>query len=205
MKIALLAKKGGVGKSTVSLLLYEAFRQAGKSVYLHDWDAQGTSSKSLDLIHGKDRPKKIENANIVIYDTPPSLEHTATATAVRSADIVLVVTSPSPADIWEADDAVVFAQGKNPKAYVRVIFNKVRRSTVLGRLVDQSAKQVSVPTLPVTLSARECYQHAVAQGWKALDGAARQEVLQLIVSLLTPAVETKHSPQTTQSPQYKQA
>jgi MinD-like ATPase involved in chromosome partitioning or flagellar assembly len=130
MNITLLAKKGGVGKSTVSILLYEAFRQAGKSVSIHDWDAQGTSSKSLELIHGAKRQDRTENTSIVIYDTPPSLEHTATATAVRSADIVLVVTSPSPADIWEADDAVRFVQAKNPKAYVRVLFNKVRRSTV---------------------------------------------------------------------------
>jgi chromosome partitioning protein len=185
MNITLLAKKGGVGKSTLSILLYEAFRQAGKSVSLKDWDAQGTSSKALELILGPaaaDLPKK---PDIIIYDTPPSLEHTATATAVRNANIVLVVTSPSPADIWEADDAVRFVQAKNSNAAVRVIFNKVRKSTVLGRLVDESAKQVSVPTLAVTLSARECYQHAVAQGWKALDSAARQEVLQLIVALLS--------------------
>jgi chromosome partitioning protein len=185
MNITLLAKKGGVGKSTVSILLYEAFRQAGKSVSIRDWDAQGTSSKSLELIHGANRPDKTDNATIIIFDTPPSLEHTATATAVRSADIVLVVTSPSPADIWEADEAVRFVKAKNPKANVRVIFNKVRKATVLGRLMDESAKQVSVPTLPVSLSARECYQHAVAQGWKALDSAARQEVLQLIVALLS--------------------
>jgi len=185
MNITLLAKKGGVGKSTVSILLYEAFRQAGKSVSIRDWDAQGTSSKSLELIHGANRPDKTDNATIIIFDTPPSLEHTATATAVRSADIVLVVTSPSPADIWEADEAVRFVKAKNPKANVRVIFNKVRKATVLGRLMDESAKQVSVPTLPVSLSARECYQHAVAQGWKALDSTARQEVLQVIVALLS--------------------
>lgn len=186
MNITLLAKKGGVGKSTLSILLYEAFRHAGKSVSLHDWDAQGTSSKALELILGPDAAKQRTKADIVIYDTPPSLEHTATATAVRSAKIVLVVTSPSPADIWEAEDAVRFVQAKNSDALVRVIFNKVRKSTVLGRLVDESAKQVSVPALSVTLSARECYQHAVAQGWKALDGAARQEVLQLIIALLSP-------------------
>jgi chromosome partitioning protein len=184
MNITLLAKKGGVGKSTVSILLYEAFRQAGKSVTIRDWDAQGTSSKALELIIGQgvSQPSK---ADIVIFDTPPSLEHNATATAVRDADIVLVVTSPSPADIWEADDAVRFVKAKNSSAAVRVIFNKVRKATVLGRLIEESAKQVSVPALPVTLSARECYQHAVAQGWKALDSAARQEVLQLIVALLS--------------------
>jgi chromosome partitioning protein len=186
MNITLLAKKGGVGKSTLSILLYEAFRQAGKSVTLRDWDAQGTSSKALELILGSDASKQPAKADIVIFDTPPSLEHNATATAVRNANIVLVVTSPSPADIWEAEDAVRFVQAKNGDALVRVIFNKVRKTTVLGRLVDESAKQVSVPALGVTLSARECYQHAVAQGWKALDGAARQEVLQLIIALLSP-------------------
>jgi chromosome partitioning protein len=185
MNITLLAKKGGVGKSTLSILLYEAFRQAGKSVSIKDWDAQGTSSKALELILGPGANKQPAKTDILIYDTPPSLEHTATATAVRNADLVLVVTSPSPADIWEADDAVRFVQAKNSAAKVRVIFNKVRKATILGRLVDESAKQVSVPALSVTLSARECYQHAVAQGWKALDSAAREEVLQLIVSVLS--------------------
>lgn len=185
MNITLMTKKGGVGKSTVSILLYEALRQAGKSVSLHDWDAQGTSTKALEFIHGE-RPEVNPKADFVIWDTPPNLESTATATAVRSADLVLVVTSPSPADIWEADESVRFAKSRcAPKAVVKVIFNKVRKATVLGRLIEESAKQVSAPALPVTISSRECYQHAVAQGWKALDSAAREEVLQLAVALLS--------------------
>jgi hypothetical protein len=80
---------------------------------------------------------------------------------------------------------VKFVKAKNSSAKVRVVFNKVRKATVLGRLVEESAKQLSVPVLSATLSARECHQHAVAQGWKALDSSARQEVLQLIVALLS--------------------
>ena len=94
--ITLLAKKGGVGKSTLSLLLYEAFGQAGKTVLLRDWDAQGTSSKALELIRGPETPTPSKDAEIAIYDTPPSLEHTATAAAVRDAKIVLIVTPPLP-------------------------------------------------------------------------------------------------------------
>jgi chromosome partitioning protein len=184
MNITLLAKKGGVGKSTVSILLFEAFRHAGKPVFLHDWDAQGTSTKALELIGGE-KSHANHKTDIVIYDTPPNLEHTATATAVRSADIALVVTPPSPADIWEAEAAVRFIQARNAESVVRVVFNKVRKTTVLGRLFDESAKHMSVPSLAVTLSARECYQHAVAQGWKALDSSAREEVLQMVVALLS--------------------
>jgi len=183
MQIALFAKKGGVGKSTLSLLLYESFRHAGKSVAIRDWDAQGTSTKALQLLGGHSAEVG-EEYDILIYDTPPSLDHTATGYAIQHADIALIVTSPSPADLWEANEAAQFARAKNKKALVRLVFNKVRKGTVLGRLVEDSAKQISVPALTPMLSARECYQHAVGRGWKALDNAARTEVLELTVALL---------------------
>src|SRR5207248_8532846 len=120
--------------------------QAGKSVAIRDWDIQGTSNKALELIGGE-KAQANGRYDVLIYDTPPNLEHVATAAAVKSASIALVVTSPSPADIWEADTAVQFVKAKNPQAAVRVVFNKVRKNTVLGRLVEESAKQVSAPAL----------------------------------------------------------
>jgi chromosome partitioning protein len=181
--IAVLARKGGVGKSTLCILLYEAMRHAGHAILIKDWDAQGTSTKALEGFG--DPYLQANNAAVVIYDTPPNLDHIATAAAVRDADIILVVTSPSPADIWEANAAVRFAKAKNDRARIRVMVNKVRKGTVLGRLVEESVREIEAPTLPVMLSARECYQHAVVQGWKALDTSAREEVLQLTLSLLS--------------------
>jgi len=184
MNIALIAKKGGVGKSTLTLLLYEALRQAGKSVQIRDWDVQGTSTKALELFAKGPAPDG--TPEIVLYDTPPNLEHTATAVAVRDADISLVVTTPSPADVWEAGEAVQFAQSRHPEAIVRVVYNKVRKTTILGRLAEQSSIQSGgTPSLGVRISSRECYQHAIAQGWAALDGAAREEVLQFGLGVLS--------------------
>jgi chromosome partitioning protein len=183
MNIALLAKKGGVGKSTLSILLHEALRAAGKSVRIQDWDTQGTSTKALELMGA---PAPSAAAEIVLFDTPPNLEHTATATAVRQADIALVITTPSPADIWEAEEAVRFVLSRNPEAAVRVVFNKVRRTTILGRLAaEEAALGADVQALGARLSSRECYQHAIAQGWRALNGAAREEVLQLGLGVLS--------------------
>ena len=184
LNITLLAKKGGVGKSTTSILLYEVLRQAGKTVALKDWDAQGTSSKALEFIHGQ-RPETVANPDIVIWDTPPSLDHTATATAVRSANLALAITTPAPADIWEAEEAVRFVRERNGKAIVRVVFNDFKKSTVLGRLVEESAKPLSVPYLSIMLNSRECYKHMIVQGWKALDNAAREEALQFALALLS--------------------
>lgn len=183
MVIAVVAKKGGVGKSLISLLLYQSLKQAGRSVELQDWDAQGTATKSRDLTEAE---RKAEvSAEIVIYDTPPNLSHTATDVAIRSADLVLVVATPSPVDVWEAQDAAKLAQKTaRKKAKVRVVFNKVRRNTLLGRVLDETAKQFSVPTLQTVLSNRECYQHFAWQGWKALDSTAREEVLQMTIAVL---------------------
>jgi chromosome partitioning protein len=184
MIITVLAKKGGVGKSTVCILLHEALKRAGKTVAIQDWDAQGTSNKALEFIQGQ-RAEPAGQYDILIYDTPPNLEHPATAAAVRSADVALVVTSPSPADVWEADEAVKFVQSKGSQAVVRVLFNKVKKRTILGRLVDESAKQISAPAVSIQLTARECYQHAIGRGWAALDATAREEVLQLAVAVLS--------------------
>ncbi|WP_031494815.1 ParA family protein [Bryobacter aggregatus] len=180
MKIALLAKKGGVGKSTVSLLLWMALRQAGRDAVLLDWDAQGTSTKALELLGGQNA----KQGSPTLYDTPPNLEHAATGTAVRSADLCLIVTTPSLADIWEAADAVQFVESRNPGS-ARVVFNKVRKGTVLGKLLDESARLIPAPALGVNLSERECYKHAIAQGWKSLDGSAREEALELALAVLS--------------------
>src|SRR5258708_35092060 len=107
MTITLLAKKGGVGKSTLSVLLYEAFRQAKKSAAIRDWDPQGTSNRALTFLSGE-KAAVGQQYDILIYDTPPSLDHTATAAGVMAADVALVVTTPSPADLWEAENAVQF-------------------------------------------------------------------------------------------------
>ena len=86
-------QKGGVGKSTPSLLLYEAFRQAEKTVYV-DWDPQGTSTKALALMIGEQKITR-QQADIIIWDTPPTLDHTATVTAARSANIALAHVAPA--------------------------------------------------------------------------------------------------------------
>ena len=96
LTITLLAKKGGVGKSTVCLLLHEAFKKAGKTVAIQDWDAQGTSNKALAFVNGQ-RAEPDASYEILLIDTPPNLEHPATRQRpFVLPDIAIVVTSPAP-------------------------------------------------------------------------------------------------------------
>ena len=71
--ITLLAKKGGVGKSTLSLLLHESLRADGQNVAIQDWDEQGTSTTSLELIEGQ-KASLGNTYDVLIHDTPPNLE-----------------------------------------------------------------------------------------------------------------------------------
>lgn len=177
MKIALIANKGGVGKSTLCLILHEALRQAGGSVAVRDLDnIQGTASKALASFGGtREAPgQKYEH---LLIDTPPALASPATAAASTAAETILIPTTPSPADIWEAQKAVEFARRKNPRAKVAVVVNRVRAGTLLTGAIEDSLE--GLPLLPVRVAERQGFQHLLLSGWPALDARAVQEALQL--------------------------
>ena len=178
MKIALVAKKGGVGKTTLSLLLHEAFRRAERSVAVRDYDAQGSANKALSAFGGQ-AEKPGQQYDILIIDTPPSLTAAATAAAVSEADIILIPTSPTPLDIWEADEAAQFAARRNPNAKIRLILNRAQRGTLLTAAFAQAAETISARPLGASLSHRQSFAQAAALGWGALDKAAREELLEL--------------------------
>ena len=182
MNIALVAKKGGVGKTTLCLLLHEAIKQTGQTVAVRDYDAQGSASKALARINGT-RETPGESYQVLVIDTPPSLTLPSTAAAVTSAEIILIPTTPSPVDIWEADEAARFAQDKNPSAIVRIVLNRTRTGTLLTDAVRQSLEGVSAEILPVTLADRQSYQHALLGGWGALDAKAEKEMFQFTVAI----------------------
>jgi len=184
LNIAVVSLKGGIGKSNTSLLLFEAFRHVGKIVRLNDWDGQGTSTKALRSFYPEYESEKAASPEIVIWDTPPSLEHTATAAAVRSADIVLVLTTPAPSDGWTVAETMDFIRGKmKAGAVVRVILNKFRKGTILSRYVDLSQPLAGAEFLRVMIQERECYKQMPVTGWDGLEASAKQEVLEFAVSV----------------------
>src|ERR1035437_1192982 len=175
MKIAFLAKKGGAGKTTSSLLVAEALRQAGNHVAVQDFDKQGSSTKSL--MHSQSEVEIAVPKNeytYIVFDTPPNLEHSATLGAVREADVIVVVTGQQVVDFWEVTEAVEFAEKTNPRAVVRVLVNKVKNGTILARSVDESIMALKVKALQTHIPDRQVFAHFVGGGgWNVLDRAAQ--------------------------------
>ncbi len=178
MKIALVAKKGGVGKTTLSLLLHEAFRRAERNVAVRDYDAQGSANKALGAFGGQ-AEKPGQHYDILIIDTPPSLVAPATAVAVSEADIILIPTSPTPLDIWEADETALFAARRNPSAKIRLVLNRSQKGTLLTSAFAESVANISARPLSAALSHRQSFAQAAALGWSALDKSAKEELLEL--------------------------
>jgi chromosome partitioning protein len=175
MKIAFLAKKGGAGKTTSSLLVAEALRQAGNHVAVQDFDKQGSSTKSLTYSKSEVEIAIPKNEyTYIVFDTPPNLEHPATLLAVREANVVLIVTGQQIVDFWEVTEAVDFAEKTNPRAVVRVLVNKVKSGTILARSVDESVAALKVRALQTQIPDRQVFAHFVGGGgWNVLDRAAQ--------------------------------
>lgn len=175
MKITFLSKKGGAGKTTSSLLVAEALRQAGNHVALQDFDKQGSSSKSI-----RHSGSEIEIAvpknqyKYIIFDTPPNLEHAASLVAVKQADVILVVTGQTVVDLWEVGEAVSFAEKANPNAHVRALVNRVKAGTILARGVEESLEHLKIQALQTQIPDRQAFAHFVGGGgWGVLDRAAQ--------------------------------
>jgi chromosome partitioning protein len=175
MKIAFLAKKGGAGKTTSSLLVAEALRQAGNHVALHDFDKQGTSTKSIRY-SGSEIELAVPKSEYtyIVFDTPPNLEHAATLLAVKEADVVIVVTGQTVVDFWEVGEAVTFAEKTNPRAVVRVLVNRVKAGTILARSVEESVSTLRIKALQTQVPDRQVFAHFVGGGgWNVLDRNAQ--------------------------------
>ena len=175
MKIAFIAKKGGAGKTTSSLLVAEALRQAGNNVALQDFDKQGSSTKSIRHSGSEVAiavPKSLYT--YIVFDTPPNLEHAASLVAVQEAEIIIVVTGPTVVEFWEVSEAVEFAEKTNPKAAVRVLVNRVKTGTILARSIEDSVAALKIKALKTQIPDRQVFAHFVGGGgWDVLDRSAQ--------------------------------
>lgn len=186
MNIIICNAKGGAGKSTLAVLLAAALAEAGRAVAVRDLDRQGTARAWLeDAGHGKvEAYDPAGRFDVVFIDTAPRLEELPAALA--GADLIVIVTGPSPADLWTTKATAEAVKAALPRgARIRLLFNQVSAHTLLGRSLPAIAERVGVKALRSTIARRQCYQHSMVDGWPALTAAAREEVLKAALEIIT--------------------
>jgi chromosome partitioning protein len=146
--IAVIADKGGVGKSTLSIHLAVAAASRGLNPLVLGCDPQADSEAWFDIRNrGKEEPiapavittqavripQILENArkkgaDLVVIDTGANSENAATY-AVRAADLVLIPTSPRFFDMRGVEEMAAKARfGNKPFA---VVINRLMRGPYL--------------------------------------------------------------------------
>ncbi|HIE66137.1 MAG TPA: hypothetical protein EYQ01_10110 [Nitrospira sp.] len=186
MIITICNGKGGAGKTTLTVLLACAFTDAGRNVAVLDRDPQATASRWIQESTGIKLAQEGESYDILLIDTPPRLDSPLLVESLQRSDKAVLISSPSPADLWTSQDTakIIKQHLPNPEK-VRLLFNQVQKNTLLGRGLESMAEQIGVPRFENHLSRKQAYQHAALLGWNALNTETRQEIFKVALEIAT--------------------
>jgi chromosome partitioning protein len=202
--VSVLSRKGGAGKTTVSVSLAVAAQQAGLRTVLVDIDpmrsaavvlAKRADSASLLLETNAQKLRAVqglcrrEGCDLLIVDTPPAPEADVQR-AIDASDFCLAVARPSALDLSALDETLrLIARRGRPGLVVLNQCPPTRggAEAVLTRTAIDRFAFAQVPLSQVKLRSRVAYQHASGQQrgvteWdRASDAAA--DVLRLLAEV----------------------
>lgn len=176
--------KGGSGKTTLSVLLSCALAEAGHKVAIRDTDPQRTATRWIEEIDSIDSAQPGKEYGALFIDTAPRLESKEVADSICQADVIVLVTSPSPADLFTSRDTTTLIQREGAQSRAHVLFNQAQPGTILARDLDDMAERIGLPAFRNTLRRWQAYQHAVLMGWKSLGGEAREEGFRVALEIV---------------------
>ena len=194
--IGVLARKGGAGKSTLTLhWAVEAERLGKHRVAVIDIDPQQTSVKwskrRVEL--GKTTPAMLvatasdlrdalracekEGMTLVLIDTPPHVEAPCRE-AARLADLVVIPCGPTAPDL-EAIGATIYVLQETKRRGV-IVLNQGRPGSSINSKAMGVLKQYGLPVCPVPIIRRAALADAFTDGRAVVelepDGKAASEI-----------------------------
>lgn len=181
MNLLFVQGKGGVGKSTLAFLFAITLHKAGKSIQIRDLDPQ----KSLTAWLTDTKGFILDPAGeITIIDTPPRIDDPYVLDAIRTADRILIPTTPSPAELATLrHSAAIVEEHRKSSSKAVVVFNRVKKASTYGKNLAALSASLPLPPAKNAISDREVFKHVLLDGWGALDAAAREEITNLALEI----------------------
>lgn len=222
--LAVIAQKGGTGKTTLALSLAVAAGAKGQSVLVIDLDPQASACRwgdrrALDAPAVMDaQPARLSAAldkaaqagiDLVIVDTPARVEQAA-AEAAKVADLVLIPCKPSILDLETLRTTAELVQGRAKRSPL-VIVNAVPAQ---GTRHEQAAEAITGMGLVICsaqVGQRVAFEYATQVGLTVTEyepeGRAASEIRQLydtICQIVELSTNGKHySGQAAESRRYR--
>ena len=180
--IALVAQKGGTGKTTLALTLAVAAEQAARTAVVLDIDPQATACKWGDRREASTpvvvdaQPARLgraletaaaEGVNLVVVDTPARLE-SAALEAARLSSLVVIPCRPQMFDIETvptSQQIVTLAGGPSVVAVLNATPPRGRRA----EQTQTALEEFGIVVCPYTLGQRAAVGDAVAVGLVAAE------------------------------------
>jgi chromosome partitioning protein len=204
--VALIAQKGGTGKTTLAVSLAVAAGQVGMTAIIVDLDPQATACNWKDRRKG-DGPVVIDaqparlaaalakaeenGVDFAVIDTPARNEQSALA-AARVADLVLIPCRPQAYDLETIPNTkeILALAGNKPAV---AVLNAV---PAIGDRHEQARvllNRLQIPVCPYTLGHRAVFGDAGAVGKAAQEydprGKGAAEILQVYKYVLSTLVQ----------------
>ncbi len=201
--LTLASRKGGTGKSTISIAIAAMLAAEGCDVALVDTDPTEASfrwvtekysgggvlasyaeadTEALAIL----LPRLSEIHAVLIIDTAGFGNQAATV-AMGAADAVLVPVTPGEGDVVEAGRTIGFVEGLARMARrpipIRVLPNRMRRTTNLTRHVLEELDAMNLPRMASTLSDSVGYGELSFSGGLHSNGTMANEIAALVQEL----------------------
>ena len=191
--IAIIAQKGGTGKTTLAISLAVAAGRAGRMVAIVDLDPQASASNWGDrreadspvvvsaqparLGHVLGAAKK-QGADLLLIDTPPRAEQAAMA-AARAAELILIPCRPAIYDLETVATTVELIRFAGDKP-VAVVLTGVPARGPKREQAAEILKSMDLPVCPAAFGYRAAFDHAGTLGLNAQEydprGKAADEI-----------------------------
>ena len=198
--IALVAQKGGTGKTTIAISLAVEAAGRGLSVVVIDLDPQASACRWSDR-RGEEAPPVIDaqpsrlpqalakaaqaGVDLAIVDTPARVEQAA-AEAAKAADLVLVPCKPS---IWDLETLHTTMELVGPRARRAplVVMNAVPGQGTRATQAVEAIRGMGLEVCAVSLGQRVAFEYAAQLGRSAAeyepDGKAALEIREFYLSV----------------------